>query len=159
MSAKLKGRFRVSAALFLGTAVLAGGAVAAYAASSFSSPDAVSYNLSGDATPGHVKVGQVITFTVSTRASVKYQLSMQTPDGSEPMNPSQPLKNEVGAPSVWTPGAGPRKLTFSVTVNAPPGAKGSGLWCMQVAAAPSFGTKTPAAWIRTQTLCYLATLQ
>lgn len=120
-----------------------------------SAPEQVTVSLKGKAKPGTVKVGDTVMFTITAKGPVKYELSLLIPDGSAPLHPSQPLRDEAASPNVWSPRSGKlQKLTFGAVLSSPPGAKGKGLWCLTVMVAPSFDTKSPPAWTTGQLYCY-----
>lgn len=113
------------------------------------------------AKPGGLKVGSIVTITVIIRniglAKIP-KLEVGILGLKPPMNPSQKLSKPTKELSVWN--AGPlakgqtKKLEFKLTVQVPPGAKGPGLWCVNVLASPSLLKGSPP-WSKTEEDCYL----
>lgn len=148
---------RVAAAIFAAVVLpLTGIAVAAAASRPHGFP--VSADITGDAIPGKIKVGNTVRVTLTITGSGRIQAGIVPPgDPTIPANPSQRLTHRPDGSYTWDLNlgkGGTKRLSFGATVTAPEGASGPGFWCVDVPVAPTLYSKNPPAWTKTAGMCY-----
>lgn len=127
-------------------AVLAAFAGTAKAAVSAGIP--VDINLINLAAPKPLNIGDTVPFKITVMGTGTFQVGISGTVPEAPIKPSHPVANPAQYTYVWSPGklvkGKPKTLTFSLTVQAPSGATGPGMWCTSVVIASSLKNGPPA---------------
>jgi hypothetical protein len=115
----------------------------------------VQLSISASATPGTIKPGSKVTFTVTVRGTGKVLVGIPGPDA--PMNPSHALARPADDLSIWNVGqlrkGVSQKLTFSLIAQPPSEVEGAAMWCIAAVSGPRLN-QNPVAWWTQAEICY-----